>query len=144
MAPWKKAFHVPGNLIKHRIARLLGQFTGGCLDRIIRGGLFPTKDRWIDLRGWAYSLLHPTKSRATLWHADLESSTTDFIGDEASILFSKHVCSLMSELLLLLFRFFEERTARVKRRVRSFLTSWIFVFEVDAVFVPICEELKGK
>lgn len=63
MAPWKKAFHVPGNLIKHRIARLLGQFTGGCLDRIIRGGLFPTKDRWIDLRGWAYSLLHPTKSQ---------------------------------------------------------------------------------
>lgn len=39
MAPWKKAFHVPGNLIKHRIARLLGQFTGGCLDRIIRGPL---------------------------------------------------------------------------------------------------------
>lgn len=49
----------------------------------------------------------------------------------------------MSELLLLL-EFFEERTARVKRRVRNFLISWIFVFEVDAVFVPICEELKGK
>lgn len=78
MAPWKKG--VPrsfGNLIKHRIARLLGQFTGVALDRIIRGGLLPHKGQMDRFTALYHTLRNRGQPFDTRIH--LESSTTDFI-----------------------------------------------------------------
>ena len=98
MAPWKKG--VPrsfGNLIKHRIARLLGQFTGVALDRIIKGGPLPDKGQLDRFTALYHTLRNRGQPFDTRIH--LESSTIDFI--RALTLLSKRVCSLTSELLLL-------------------------------------------